>query len=313
MADEIVIEAYEKTDREECIRLLADTFPGTSDEATFKWRFESGGRLNPVIICAKHQGKIVSFNSWLPWVFTYGKERYLGYQSGESATHTAYRGKGIFKNVVRNADQIALQKGIDFFFGFPNPVSYSSFIKSGYCPVETYRYALRLLHPFGKRKTSGIGRAARYFEETMLIQDDRITPTVNRAYGKWRYDDNPKDYEVHTYKEDGSHAVFVLQRNIRKGIPEALLLDFQLTNYNDIFVEHALRYIDTAFSRRACYIRTFFSENTDRGRTLRKYFPIQVKSKYQVLIVKSISDSLDMNILLNANNWDLMPHCVDWL
>lgn len=313
MTDEIVIEAYEKRDRDECIRLLAATFPGTSDEATFKWRFESEGRLDPVIICAKHKGKIVSFNSWIPWVFTYGKRRYLGYQSGESATHEAYRGKGIFKNVVRHADQIALQKGIDFFFGFPNPVSYSSFIKSGYRPIETYRYALRLLYPFAKRKTRGIDGPARYFVESMLIQDDRITPLVNREYGKWRYSDNPKDYEVHTYEEDGSQAVFVLQRKIRKGIPEALLLDVQLTNYNDMFVEHAFRFIDKAFSRRACYIRTFFNENTDRGRTLRKYFPIQVKSKYQVLIVKSITDGLHSNIIFNANNWDLMPHCVDWL
>lgn len=313
MMDGINIDAYEKSDREECIRLLASTFPGTSDEATFKWRFESEGRLDPIIICAKHRGKVVSFNSWIPWVFTYGKKRYLGYQSGESATDAAYRGKGIFKNVIRRADQVALQKGIDFFFGFPNPVSYSSFIKSGYRPIETYPYAVRLLHPFGKRKTRGTSATARYFEESMLIQDDRITPAVNREYVKWRYDDNPKDYEVQAYEEDGSYAVFVLQRNIRKGIPEVLLLDFQLTNYNNIFLDHAFRYIDAAFSRQACYIRTFFNENSDRGRTLRNYFPIRIKSKYQVLIVKSISDGLDSNIFLNANKWDIMPHCVDWL
>ena len=313
MPEEIVIETYEKEDRGDCIRLLAATFPGTSDEATFKWRFESGGRLDPIILCAKDQGKIVSFNSWIPWEFTYKKKRYLGYQSGESATHEAYRGRGIFKNVIRQADRIALQRGIDLFFGFPNPMSYNSFIKSGYCPVETYRYALRLLNPFGMRKSLGMGGGARYCGDAVLIQDDRITPEVDRSYGKWRYEDNPKDYEVHAYEENGCYAIFVLQRNIRKGIPEALLLDFQLSNYNDMFVEHAFRYIDAAFSRRACYIRTFFNENTDRGRTLRKYFPIQAKSKYQVLIVKKISDGLASNIIFNANNWDLMPHCVDWL
>lgn len=313
MTDGIVIEDYEKKDREECIRLLAATFPGTSNEATFKWRFESDGRLDPLILCAKHKGKIVSFNSWIPWAFTYENNRYLGYQSGESATHVAYRGKGIFSNVIRRADQVANQRGIDFFFGFPNPVSYNSFIRSGYLPVETYHYALRLLHPFRQRITSGAGGATQYFDDTLLIQDDRITPTVSIAYCKWRYDDNPKDYEVHAYVEDGSRAVFVMQRNIRKGIPEALLLDFELSNYNENFVDHAFRYIDGVFSRRACYIRTFFNKNTDRGRALRKYFPIQVKRKYQVLIVKNISDSLAPNIIFNANKWDLMPHCVDWL
>lgn len=313
MTDEIVINAYEKEDRDECIRLLAATFPGTSDEATFKWRFESEGRLDPIILCAKHQGKIVSFNSWIPWEFAYREKKYLGYQSGESATHAAYRGKGIFKNVIRQADRVALQKGIDIFFGFPNPMSYSSFIKSGYRPIETYRYALRLVHPFGRRKISGMGGSAGNFEKTKLIQYDRITPTVTRAYGNWRYDDNPKNYEVHAYEEHGSQAMFALQRNMRKGIPEALLLDFQVNNYNDTFVEHAFRYIDAVFSRRVCYIRTFFNANTDRGRAIRKYFPIRVKSKYQVLIVKSISDGLDSNIIFNANNWDLMPHCVDWL
>lgn len=81
---------------------------------------------------------------------------------------------------------------------------------------------------------------------------------MNLEYGKWRYDDNPKDYEVHTYEEDGSYAVFFLQRNIRKGISEVLLLDFQLTNYNNKFVEHVFRYMDATLSRQACYIRTFF-------------------------------------------------------
>ncbi|NPV03153.1 MAG: hypothetical protein HPY67_00250 [Syntrophaceae bacterium] len=74
MTDEIAIDAYEKSDREECIRLHAYTFPGTSDEAIYKRRFESEGRLDPIIICAKHRGKVVSFSSRIPYVFTYMKK-----------------------------------------------------------------------------------------------------------------------------------------------------------------------------------------------------------------------------------------------
>lgn len=313
MPDDIVIEAYERKDRDECIRLLAATFPDTSNEATFVWRFESGGRPDPIIICAKHRGKVISFNSWIPWEFTYRGKGYLGYQSGESATHVEYRGKGIFKRVVNHADQVAMQRGVDFFFGFPNPASYGSFITCGYRAVATNRYSVRVLHPFKKGRAYDIEKADRCLAQVMLVQEDRITPAVNQAYDKWRYDINTKDYDTIEYAEDGSLAVFILQKRIRKGIPEALLLDCQLTNYNEIFVDNAFEHLDAVYTRRACYIRTFFNENTDRGRTLKKYFSLRVKNKYQILIVKNISSRLDSNILFNAYNWDLMPHCVDWL
>ena len=70
---ETLIQEYEVKDRDKCIKLLSNTFQKTSNESTFKWRFESSFRIKPIIICAKHQEKVVSFNSWLPWEFNYNK------------------------------------------------------------------------------------------------------------------------------------------------------------------------------------------------------------------------------------------------
>lgn len=313
LGEDISIHKYEESDRIDCLNLLRTTFPSSSTEDTFKWRFESIGRKKPLIVCAKHEGRIVSFNSWIPWEFFYKDHIYIGYQSGESATHFDYRGKGIFKRVIKFADQIAQEQGIDFFFGFPNSISYGAFIKSDYYPIETYFFSVRLQSPFKKFIESAIWKPPAIDDCLVLLQQNKISPLSNNDYNEWRYMNKMNDYSVNVYAEGNSRAFFYLRRNKRKGIPELVLMDFQTSNYNEQFISRAFFHIDSVYSRSAFYMRTFFSKNSDRGSTLRRHFPIRIKTKYQTLIVKNISNKLNSLILLNSNNWDVMPHCVDWM
>ncbi len=311
--DEIVLKEYDSEERNACIELLEKTFPGTSDEATFKWRFEMDNRKRPLLICAKHYNRVVSFNSWIPWEFSYKTNKYSGYQSGESATDINYRGKGIFSKVLRYSAKIASDWRIDFMFGFPNEISYRAFIKAGYYPIGTNYFYLRPINPFKKRAESSANLNANYFFETMLTQPDKITPIFDYYYCNWRYLENPNDFEIVEYTENNSKAMFVFRRKKWKSLTELLLLDCQFGNYNDMFIDNSISFIDKVFSRRAAYMRTFFNQYSDRGRALRKHFSIRITSKFHVLIVKPISNRIDNNILLNCNCWDIMPHCVDEL
>ncbi len=66
MDNSILIQKYDAAIGASCIELLKKTFP-EARRKNLAWRFESFTFANPIMICAKHQGKVVSFNSWIPW------------------------------------------------------------------------------------------------------------------------------------------------------------------------------------------------------------------------------------------------------
>lgn len=306
---EIVIQEYEPKYRASCIELLGATFRGTSNEQTFQYRFEERS-TPPLIVIALDGGEVVSFNSWIPWKFRYEQEELAGFQSGESATGINHRRKGIFGKILRYADQVVQNKDIDFFFGFPGPMSYNVFFKSGYRPITTSYFSLKLIPPF-RKKAKNSTAAADVCSSNYLYQNDKITPVFDQEYFSWRYLKNPKEYDIVEYRENSSKAVFVLRKMKWKNIPELVLLDCQLNSYNQEFVCNAFSYLTRIYTGKAFFMRTYFNENSDRGKALRKIFKITVKKGYDVFVVKPISDKVDENIIYNLNNWDVMPHCVD--
>lgn len=61
--NDIKIKEFSSDDKESSIELLKSTFPGVSNEETFKWRYESYEKLKPLIIIAKAGEKVVSYVS----------------------------------------------------------------------------------------------------------------------------------------------------------------------------------------------------------------------------------------------------------
>lgn len=310
MAETDVME-YKEEDKDACTDLLKTTFPGTSDEQTFKWRFESPLTPKPLLICAKQDNKLVSFNSWIPWKFSFNLNTYLGYQSGESATHKDYRRKGIFSKILKYGNQIARMRNIGFLFGFPGRAAANAFYKAGYYPVATFNFYLRIISPLRKLLEKQENHDLSIFFTSRLTQTNKITPVFDSIYFQWRYLDNPKDYDIIRYEESNCHALFIIRKAKWRNIRELILLDCQFTSFNEVFVRNAFDYIDKLYSRKAVYMRTFFNENTHRGRAIRKHFHIRVKRKFEILILKPITEHFDYNNFLNYNNWDIMPHVID--
>lgn len=307
----ISIREYKETDIDRCVELLSKIFPGRSDRATFGWRFQDNYQKKPILIVAEDNQKIISFNSWLPWEFSYNGETYLGYQSGESATLHEYRGKGIWEKVFILGQKVAFERGIDFLFGFPNEMSYGGAIKAGYFPIGTFCFFLRPVNIFNRRE-EGLKKTIPNVSSHLIIsQNNIICPKFDNEYCKWRYIDNTKDYDIIEYSEKSSWSIFIIRRRKWRTLNEAILLDCQFNNYNNQFIENAIKYIDNILTRRVVYMRTFFNEHSERGKLLSKYFYLKVKTKQETLMVKPISEKMDLKILMNWLKWDIMPHCVD--
>lgn len=52
-----------------------------------------------------------------------------GAQSGDTATHSQHRGKGLFTTLAQATYQLAAQEGVKVVYGFPNSNSYPGFVK----------------------------------------------------------------------------------------------------------------------------------------------------------------------------------------
>lgn len=311
MSDAIEICEYQSRDKASCISLLKAAFPGTSDEDTFRWRFEGSRDLKPLIVLAKDRDSVVSFTAWMPWQFTYNGQTLLGYQGGEAATEPAYRGRGLFAKVLKFAADLASEKEIDFLFGFGNRLSSNVIIKSGYRPVFTHNFYAKALNPIGRMARPLAGDPLTGVNGSFLFEPGKIEPVVDRSYMEWRFLQNTKDFQILDYSEDACKAIFVTRMKRWNGFPVVLLIDCQFTSYSEKFCRKAIKFLEQAFSRKAVVIGTFFNENSDRGRVLSKHFKRRIRWKSHVLLVKPLAGKVPENILYNGNNWNLMPHCID--
>jgi hypothetical protein len=74
-------------------------------------------------------GVPAAFYGVYPQWMEYEGKRYLAAQSGDTMTHPAHSGKGLFTTLARMTYDLAKQEGIQFIFGFPNKNSYPGFVK----------------------------------------------------------------------------------------------------------------------------------------------------------------------------------------
>jgi hypothetical protein len=271
------------------------------------------------MVCAVDGNKVISFNSWIEWLFRWQGETYVGYQACESATDCDYRRMGIFGKVLRLGEQIAKAAGyIDFFFAFPAEIGYGAYIKAGYRHIGTYTKNIRAINPMliainprGRQELES--ESATEFQS----QQTKVTPLVDFEYMKWRYHQNPWDYRIIHYKDNENMATFVLRpgryvtRLFGIGFPVFQIVDCRFTSYDKEFMDSAFKYVDRLHTRKAVWFSTIFNEGTDRGQELRHHFHVRVKERGPKFIFKKIRPTIDENVFHKFENWDLAPHVVD--
>src|SRR5450759_1523735 len=106
---EVKIVEYNEEYRDSAITLLKTVF-GLS-ESYFSWLFDNSDEHKPIIVCAVDSGNVISFNSWIKWLFAWEGKTFVAYQSGESATDNNYRRMGIWGKVISLGEQIAKDRG----------------------------------------------------------------------------------------------------------------------------------------------------------------------------------------------------------
>jgi|GEM_PF-2340866 len=313
-----IIECLEEKDKIAGINLLNKAFSGGTNQETLAWHEAAVTHKNykPLMICARDKDKLVSVCNWLPWEFVFEGKKYLAYQSCEGATEKEYRGKGLWREILKYGDELLVGRGIDFLFCFPGSLSYYPLCMAGYHPVGTFKYRVRIINPFKKNRKEN-DRVMSEWAWAGLVEKNKITAHADQNYFKWRFQVNPKEYEWVRYDEDNSQALFIVRKSkyynnkYRIKINELLLLDCQFTSYYEPFVNKAFKYLEARYAKSVFHIRTFFNEHTDRGRAIAPYFPISLRRSRERLLSIPVKGKIDQQILLNFNNWDIMPSLRD--
>lgn len=101
-------------------------------------------------IAAIDGNKVVGFQSYFYWPYTYNETIYNSYQSGNSLVHPEYRGKGIFQKLLSYLDNELQNKyKIDFLVGFPVEESKNSFLKNGWKNILNLHWYIKICNPLG--------------------------------------------------------------------------------------------------------------------------------------------------------------------
>ncbi|MFM7682710.1 MAG: GNAT family N-acetyltransferase [Bacteroidota bacterium] len=94
-------------------------------------------------------GNAVAFYGVFPCLANYNGETYLVAQSGNTMTHTAHQGKGLFTILAKKTYEYCVEKGIHLVFGFPNNNSYPGFVQKlnwiHFDTIEAYTLRVKTL------------------------------------------------------------------------------------------------------------------------------------------------------------------------
>ncbi|MEZ4685066.1 MAG: hypothetical protein R3B47_03100 [Bacteroidia bacterium] len=125
----------------------------------------------PLCLGAFFEDKLAGFLACTPHRFTYENDRLLLYQPAWAVTGEAFRGKGIFRNLIQTAEAILAPQGAGGMFASPNP-------RSG--PVFTgplgFSHLGHLLigTAWGGRGIARLGRVEEYPGHFRPVEDDLL-------------------------------------------------------------------------------------------------------------------------------------------
>ncbi|MBK9419589.1 MAG: GNAT family N-acetyltransferase [Flavobacteriales bacterium] len=102
------------------------------DEQHFRFKFNTaytGHNWLGFIAFQKETNEPAAFYGVFPTIASIKGDQVIAAQSGDTATHPAHRGKGLFRLLHDRTMELCRLEGIAFVFGFPNEQSYPGFKK----------------------------------------------------------------------------------------------------------------------------------------------------------------------------------------
>jgi hypothetical protein len=142
----LTVRSYEPADEPAVLALIQDSLgwrPGDPNAELFAWKHRDNAFGPSPAWVACDGTAVVGFRTFMRWGFRQGGRRYTAVRAVDTATHRAYRGRGIFAGLTARAVVEMTAAGVDFVFNTPNDKSGPGYLKLGWQPVGRLPVAFR--------------------------------------------------------------------------------------------------------------------------------------------------------------------------
>ena len=220
-------------------------------------------RLEHFFVNMQEEGKSIGTNSFMGSLACYGEKTFIAAQSCDSAVVPEARGKGVFTQIVNEAEELLRQDGVDMLIGFPNNNSYPGFMKMGWQHIGSLNTLVCVTKPAdlvysklakksaAKNVQKAHARTEKFlakhnmtlssFTSCPFSEDDlnvinncgRIRIKRTAEYFKWKVDDNKSDAKYKVLRGKGllGYIVYRVDRSGHICIMDWFVRDTSDKNY----------------------------------------------------------------------------------
>jgi GNAT superfamily N-acetyltransferase len=253
LRDGLTVRSYEPADEPVVLALIEDSLgwrPDDPNAELFAWKHRDNafGR-SPAWVACDH-GEVVGFRTFMRWGFRQGAQRYAAVRAVDTATHRAYRGRGIFAGLTARAVVEMTALGIDFVFNTPNDQSRPGYLKLGWQPVGRLPVAFRPRSPATLPRVARARVAADLWSVptsaghpagelladeqatgallAALPRSDRLVTDRTPGFLRWRYGLAPLHYRALPVGRTAADGVLVFRLRRRGAARELVVSDLLL-------------------------------------------------------------------------------------
>jgi len=278
--------------------------------------FQEKRAIRLVIMEDKIVAGFVSFSYWPYLVNGISKN---SFQCGNVIINKAYRGKGLYNQLLNYLNENAGKYKIDFIIGFPIKQILKLYLKSNWKNPFNLNWYVKLNNPFGTFFKLGEHTLEKYFKTDKTYIDTfnfekRNILNIDNSFYEWNkaYNNLSKHFYF-SFSEGEKKIEFALKINKRKFLNELIIGEIN-TNSND------LAFIYTAIKKLRKQIRkimgvTIISICLNDHDSNNIIFKTIVKSGFKKIDkdIKFIVNNFTMNEaeLLAPQNWQLFRRDID--
>lgn len=272
------------------------------------------------VVGLSEEDKVIAFQMYFYWPYK-KKDKYFNvYQSGNSMVHPGFRGQKIFQKMLSIGSEIGLQKKVDFFIGYPVPISYGALINDGWIKLGNLRWWTKVLRPIGLLKEKYKNVVYDKYEHVGLrvdINKIHYYSNCNEAgmrmvnsleFLEWQYAQKEKEHWY--YEHQNSECMIVYKLSHAHGYSEIIIGDsFTINNKTNMFADTLNKFLNkknkSLSNIQAISFASFNpSPSKIRGLLFNGFVPHKLTAP---LLIKPFSK----NIQLDKNQWEVSLGDID--
>lgn len=333
MEEEFSYRKYINSDFSSYCDLFENVYSHKINSEFFKWKHNLSEAINKepfIYLVFNKTGNLIGANSFFKSEFKQGSKTYNAIQSGDTMVHMNYRGKGIFKKIIKFAMADLKNYGFDFIFGFANNNSYPGFIKLGFKEMYKVNNYLKILNyklifqnklksiPFAGlmgKSIDNFKKTATFNSKYNVMMTTNITAEMasfissnsginlgqikDEALLNWKYVNNPNsNYEILIIKKDAIIEGVFIVRIEKDTMKSVTVMEYFFKNNED--VHNVLKAVIQYYrNKNMGYLRSWelgssiYKDALSKNHLIKKNLEIYFIVK---LINETVTEVLDLNL-----------------